>query len=243
VTGASRGIGAAIAQAFAAQGDRVAVHYSSSVDQAQQVLKSLPGSGHVSVHADLADADAVRAMVDSAAEQLGGLQVLINNAGIFESHPIDETDYETWQESWQRTLSINLLGAANACWCAVPYIRAAGGGAIVNVSSRGAFRGEPGQPAYGASKAGMIAMGQSLALALGGDGISVTSIAPGFVVTDMARESLAGEAGDARRAESPFGRVSEPEEVAAAAIYLASPQARMASGSVIDINGASFLRM
>jgi 3-oxoacyl-[acyl-carrier protein] reductase len=243
VTGASRGIGAAIARAFAEQGDRVAVHYSSSPEHAQQVLASLPGSGHVAVRADLADPDAVRAMVDEAAAKLGGLQVLVNNAGIFEPHPIDATDYERWQASWQRTISVNLLGAANACWCAVPYLREAGGGAIVNVSSRGAFRGEPGQPAYGASKAGMIAMGQSLAKALGGDGISVTAIAPGFVATDMAREALSGEAGEQRRAESPFGQVSEPEDVAAAAVYLASPQARMASGSVIDINGASFLRM
>jgi 3-oxoacyl-[acyl-carrier protein] reductase len=119
----------------------------------------------------------------------------------------------------------------------------AGGGHIVNVSSRGAFRGEPSQPAYGASKAGIIAFGQSLARALGPYGIAVSAVAPGLTQTDMATEALAGERGDRRRAESPLGRVATPEEVAAAVVYLASPEAVMASGSVIDVNGASYLRM
>jgi 3-oxoacyl-[acyl-carrier protein] reductase len=111
------------------------------------------------------------------------------------------------------------------------------------VSSRGAFRGEPTHPAYGASKAAIVSLGQSLARALGPHGISVTSVAPGFVETDMAAEALAGETGDRRRAESPLGRVATPEEVAAAVVFLASPEATMASGSVLDVNGASFLRM
>ncbi len=97
VTGASRGIGAAIARAFAANGDRVAVHYSSSAGAAQEVLASLSGEGHVLAHADLRDADAIRTMVDSAASDLGGIDVLVNNAGIFVAHPIEEVDYETWQ--------------------------------------------------------------------------------------------------------------------------------------------------
>src|SRR5947209_16169438 len=96
-------------------------------------------------------------------------------------------------------------------------------GRIVNVGSRGAFRGEPNQPAYGASKAGLIAFGQSLARALGPRGISVTAVAPGFVETDMAADELAGESGVRRRAESPLGRIATPEEIAAAVLYLASP--------------------
>jgi NAD(P)-dependent dehydrogenase (short-subunit alcohol dehydrogenase family) len=118
-----------------------------------------------------------------------------------------------------------------------------GGGHIVNVSSRGAFRGEPSQPAYGASKAALVAFGQSLARALGGYGISVTAVAPGFTETDMAAEELAGPAGAERRAESPFCRVATPEEVAAAVVYLASPGAVFASGAVLDLNGASYLRV
>lgn len=241
VTGASRGIGAAVARAFAARGDRVAVHHGASRDRAEQVLASLAGSGHVVVGADLADADAVRGMVDAAVEGLGGLDVLVNNAGVFEPHPIDETSYEEWRRAWERTLAVNLVGAANVTWCAVRHMR--DGGRIVNVSSRGAFRGEPGQPAYGASKAGLIAFGQSLARALGTRGIAVTAVAPGLTETDMAAEALAGEQGEARRAESPLGRVSTPEDVAAAVVYLASEEAAMASGSVIDVNGASYLRM
>ena len=243
VTGGSRGIGAAVARAFAAAGDRVAVHHGRNAEKARAVAAGLPGSGHAVVGADLRDPDAVRAMVDAAAEALGGLDVLVNNAGIFEPHPITETTYEEWQAGFRDTLEVNLVGAANVTWCAVRHMLRAGGGAIVNVSSRGAFRGEPGQPAYGASKAGLIAFGQSLARDLGAHGITVTAVAPGFTETDMATEALAGERGAARRAESPLGRVAAPEEVAAAVVFLASPAAVMATGTVIDVNGASYLRM
>jgi 3-oxoacyl-[acyl-carrier protein] reductase len=243
VTGASRGIGAAVARAFAARGERVAVHFSASAGRAHEVLASLDGDGHVLVGADLRDAEATREMVSEAVAGLGGLDVLVNNAGIFEAHPITDTTYEEWQRAWADTLGVNLVGAANVTWCAVPHLVEAGGGHIVNVASRGAFRGEPEQPAYGASKAGMIAFGQSLARALGPKGIAVSAVAPGFTETDMAAEELAGERGVARRAESPLGRVATPEEIAAAVVYLASPEAVMASGTVLDVNGASYLRM
>ena len=241
VTGASRGIGAAVARAFAQRGERVAVHYGARREQAEEVAATLPGEGHLVVGADLADPEAVRAMVDAAAEGLGGLDVLVNNAGVFAPHPITETSYEQWQRGWQHTLGVNLVGAANVTWCAVQHM--AEGGHIINVASRGAFRGEPTHPAYGASKAGLIAFGQSLARALGPQGIAVTAVAPGFTETDMAGDELVGAKGEKRRAESPLGRVAKPEEVAAAVIFLASPEAVMASGTVIDVNGASYLRM
>ena len=243
VTGASRGIGAAVASAFASAGDRVAVHYGASAAKAHDVAASLPGDGHVVVGADLSDPDAVRRMVDEAAAELGGLDVLVNNAGVFEQHPITETSYEEWQHAWQRTLAVNLVGAANVTWCAVQHMVQSGGGRIVNVSSRGAFRGEPRQPGYGASKAGLIAFGQSLARALGPHGISVAAVAPGITDTDMAADALTGEGGDARRAESPLGRLATTGEVAAAVLFLASPEAEFASGSVLDLNGASYLRL
>jgi len=242
VTGGSRGIGAAIARGFAAQGDRVAVHYGRSADSAEAVRASLPGEGHVVVRADLADPDQVRACVDQAAERLGRLDVLVNNAGVFLAHPPLSTSYDDWQASWSRTLATNLTGAANATYCAIPHLQAAGGGAVVNVSSRGAFRGEPNCPAYAASKAGMNAFGQSMALVLAPHGISVGTVAPGFVQTEMAREVLEGESGEAVRAQSPFGRVARPEEVAAAVLWLASPEARFSTGTIIDVNGASYLR-
>ena len=242
VTGASRGIGRAIARAFAETGDRVAVHYGSNAELADEVRAGLPGEGHVVVGADIGDPDAVRRAVDTAANELDGLDVLVNNAGVFLAHPPLTSSYEEWQAAWTRTLATNLTGAANAAFCVVPHLIAAGGGAIVNVSSRGAFRGEPECPAYGASKAGMNALGQSLALALAPQNISVGTVAPGFVQTEMARAVLDGPSGAAVRAQSPFGRVARPEEVAAAVLWLASPQARFASGTIIDVNGASYLR-
>jgi NAD(P)-dependent dehydrogenase (short-subunit alcohol dehydrogenase family) len=190
----------------------------------------------------MADPDAVRRAVDDAAEGLGRLDVLVNNAGVFLAQPPLRTSYEEWQESWSRTLATNLTGAANATFCAVPHLVEAGGGAVVNVSSRGAFRGEPNNPAYGASKAGLNAFGQSMALALAPHNITVGTVAPGFVQTEMAREVLDGPGGDAVRAQSPFGRVARPEEVAAAVLWLASENARFATGTIIDVNGASYLR-
>ena len=242
VTGGSRGIGRAIARAFADRGDRVAVHWGTSRDRAEQVLAELPGDGHSLIQADMADAAAVGAMVDRAAEDLGGLDVLVNNAGVFTAHPPLETSYQDWQAAWSQTLAVNLLGPANATFCALPHLIAAGGGVVVNVSSRGAFRGEPNNPAYGASKAGLNAFGQSMALALAPHGISVGTVAPGFVQTEMAREVLDGPGGDAVRAQSPYGRVARPEEVAAAVVWLASPAARFSTGTIVDVNGASYLR-
>jgi NAD(P)-dependent dehydrogenase (short-subunit alcohol dehydrogenase family) len=241
VTGASRGIGAAIAQGFAGAGDHVAVHYGSRCGEAEQLAASLPGDGHLVAGADLADPAAVRRMVAEVEDAFGPLEVLVNNAGVVGPHPIDATTYEEWQRAWQHTLGINLVGAANVTWCVVQ--RMPPGGRIVNVASRGAFRGEPRQPAYGASKAGLLAFGQSMARALGPRGITVTAVAPGFTETEMAADELAGEGGRRRRAESPLGRVATPEEVAAAVLYLASPEAELASGAVLDLNGASHLRL
>jgi 3-oxoacyl-[acyl-carrier protein] reductase len=242
VTGASRGIGRATALAFAAQGDRVAIHHRGSPELAAAVLAELPGDGHAVVQADLTDPEQARRMVDEAAVRLGGLDVLVNNAGVFIAHPVTEVSYEQWQAAWQQTLAVNLTGPANVTWYAVQQMIPHGGGRIVNVSSRGAFRGEPRQPGYGASKGGLNAFGQSLALALGPYGIAVATVAPGFVDTEMAAERVSGPDGDRVRAQSPFNRIARPEEVAAAIVYLASPGAEWASGTIVDLNGASYLR-
>ena len=241
VTGASRGIGRAVAQAFAELGDRVAVHHRGSAGLAGQVLAGLPGSGHTVVQADLADPEAVRQMVGQAHADLGGLDVLVNNAGIYVPHPVTEVSYEQWQDAWREILAVNLTGAANVTWCAVQYMKATGG-RIVNVTSRGAYRGEPRHPAYGASKAGLNSFGQSMARALAPFGIAVASVAPGFVETAMARPDLDSARGEEIRAQSPFNRVATTEEIAAAVVYLASEQAEWASGAVLDLNGASYLR-
>jgi NAD(P)-dependent dehydrogenase (short-subunit alcohol dehydrogenase family) len=241
VTGASRGIGRAVAQAFAGLGDRVAVHYGASAELAAQVAGELPGSGHAVVQADLADPEAVRRMVDQAHAGLGGLDVLVNNAGTYLPHAITEVSYEEWQDAWREVLAVNLTGAANVTWCAVQYMKATGG-RIVNVTSRGAYRGEPRHPAYGASKAGLNSFGQSMARALAPFGIAVASVAPGFVETAMARPDLDSARGEEIKAQSPFNRVATTAEIAAAVVYLASEQAEWASGAVLDLNGASYLR-
>jgi 3-oxoacyl-[acyl-carrier protein] reductase len=241
VTGASRGIGRAVAQAFADQGDRVAVHHRDSPGLARDVLDALPGSGHTIVQADLADAGAIPPMVEAAVADLGGLDVLVNNAGIYVWHPVTEVSYEAWQDAWRQTLGVNLTGAANVTWCAVQHMKETGG-RIVNVTSRGAYRGEPAHPAYAASKAGLNAFGQSMAQALGPFGISVSTVAPGYVETEMAAADLNSARGTEMRAQSPFNRVATAEEIAAAVIYLASDQAEWASGAILDLNGASYLR-
>lgn len=242
VTGASRGIGREIAIQFAARGARVAVHYNANREAAQTTLASLAGSGHIIVQGDVADPDAVKHAVDTVAGEMGGLDILVNNAGIYEEHPIATVDYAVWQAAWARVLAANLVGAANLCYCAAHHMMSRGGGRIVNVSSRGAFRGEPTAPAYGASKAGMNSMGQSLAVALAPYNIFVATVAPGWVETDMATDYLNSPAGDAIRNQSPLRRVAKPEEIAAAVLFLASDESAFATGAILDINGASYLR-
>lgn len=244
MTGAARGVGRAIATAFARDGDRVAVHYASSESDAKQTLASLDGDGHVLVQGDLADPEVVETVVAEAAEGLGGVDVLVNNAAaLWPVHALPETDYAEWRAAWQAMVDVNLLAAANACHCVASRLIAQGrGGWIVNVGSRGAFRGEPHIPAYGATKAALHALGQSLAVSLAPYGISVTSVAPGFIDTARVAERLSGDSGEQIRSQSPFGRVATPEEVAAAVRYLASPEAVWSSGAILDVNGASYLR-
>ena len=242
VTGASRGIGREIAKQFAALGAKVAIHYNANRTAADETLAALSGDGHRVYRADVADPEAVRVMVDAAAADMGGLDILINNAGIYTEHPIASVSYDEWQRQWTAILAANLVGAANLCYCAAQHMIQRGGGHIVNVSSRGAFRGEPAAPAYGASKAGMNSMGQSLAIALAPHNISVVTVAPGWVETDMAKETLESPAGDAIRSQSPLKRVAKPEEVAAVVVFYASDEAFFSTGAVIDVNGASYLR-
>jgi NAD(P)-dependent dehydrogenase (short-subunit alcohol dehydrogenase family) len=242
VTGGSGGIGGAVCRELAGRGARVWVHYGKAEEAARRTADELAGGGHGTVGADLRDPEAVRAAVDRVAAEGGRLDVLVNNAGIFELHPPLEVDYETWQEHWQRTLGVNLVGAANACWCAARRMIEGGGGRIVNVSSRGAFRGEPQSPAYGASKAGLNALGQSLAAALAPHGVYVFAVAPGFVETAMARPYLTSEMGEAIRRQSPLGRVATAADVAYWVGCLADERASFATGAVVDVNGASYLR-
>ncbi|MGW6915811.1 SDR family NAD(P)-dependent oxidoreductase [Kitasatospora sp. NPDC054939] len=243
VSGASRGLGRAVARAFAANGDRVAVHYGSRPDEAAATLASLPGTGHALTGGDLADPAGAAAVADAAAHALGGLDVLVNNAAVNTRHPLPETPYEEWVAAWHQHVAVNLLATANLSHLAARRMIDQGtGGRIVNIGSRGAFRGEPDHPAYGATKAAVHALGQSLAVSLAPHGIAVASVAPGFFATERVAPRLEGPEGAAIRAQSPFDRVASPEEIAAAVHWLASPDAEWSSGTILDLNGASYLR-
>lgn len=243
VSGASRGLGRAVSRAFAANGDRVAVHYGSREAEARLTLESLDGAGHGLVGGDLSDPAGVAAVESAAAELLGGIDVLVNNAAVNLRHPLAETPYEEWVNAWQQHVAVNLLATSHLSYLAGRRMIEQGtGGRIVNIGSRGAFKGEPDHPAYGATKAAVHALGQSLAVSLAPYGIGVASVAPGFFDTERVAPRLSGADGAAIRAQSPFGRVASAEEVAAAVLWLASPEAQWASGAVLDLNGASHLR-
>jgi len=250
VTGASRGIGRAIARALAARGVRVALHYHTHEDAAKESRAQLAGDGHFLCSADLGDAAATAQLWSDVVLTLGRIDILVNNAGLFTDHPPLTTDFVAWEAAWRQTLGTNLLGPANLSLLAGQAMAAQresqdpawGRGRIVNISSRGAFRGEPDAPAYGASKAGLNSLSQSLAKALAARAVYVYCLAPGFVETDMAAASLAGPGGADILAQHPLGRITMPDEVARTAVFCALDAPAAMTGSIIDVNGASYLR-
>jgi NAD(P)-dependent dehydrogenase (short-subunit alcohol dehydrogenase family) len=242
ITGASRGIGRACARAFADHRAHVAVNYHANRQAAEETLNILTGGPHELFCCDVSDPDRAQPLIQDVIKRFGRLDVLVNNAGIFTSQPILQTDYDQWLQDWQRILDTNLLGPANLMYWAARHMKQFGGGRIVNISSRGAFRGEPTAPAYGASKAALNSMSQSLAQALAPENIYVTVIAPGFVDTDMVAEHLSGSAADEIKRQSPLGRVARPEEIAHVVLFLASEKSDYLTGAIVDINGASYLR-
>jgi NAD(P)-dependent dehydrogenase (short-subunit alcohol dehydrogenase family) len=242
VTGGSRGIGRAVAVRFAEQGATVVVHYASNEEAATAAVRDLGTGRHMAVQADLSDPDAGRDVVDEVTAELGRVDVLVNNAAIYEAHPVATTNWAEWRDSWRRTIDTNLIAVATLIHAVVPHMVRVGGGRIVNVSSRGAFRGEPDHAAYGASKAGLNSLSQSMAKALAPHAIYVTAVAPGFVETDMAAPYLDGPAGADIRAQSPMGRAATADEVARVVVFLASPGSESTTGTIVDVNGASHLR-
>jgi NAD(P)-dependent dehydrogenase (short-subunit alcohol dehydrogenase family) len=243
VTGGSRGIGLGIARLLAGRGARVALGYATDKARARVALAGLGGKGHAAIAADLADPrGAARLWAEADEWADGALAILVNNAGIYEEHPPLSTSAADWLEKWQRTLAANLTGPAILSHLAARSMAARGGGRIVNISSRGAFRGEPSAPAYGASKAGLNSLSQSLARALAPSSVFVFCIAPGWVATDMAAPHLEGPGGAEVLAQHPMGRVASAEEVARAAVFCALDAPESMTGAIIDVNGASYLR-
>ena len=228
LTGSSRGIGAAIATALS--GENLVGHGTA------------PGTAG-SIPADFADPAAPLALWQAALERLGTIDVLINNAGVFEANPLDRP-HDDWVADWERTMRVNLTAAAELCRLAVVHWQARGvPGRIVNVASRAAYRGDsPQHWHYAASKAGMVAMTKSMARGYAAQGILAFAVCPGFTMTGMAEDYLASRGGDKLLADIPLGRVAEPEEVANAVRYLALEAPPSMTGSVIDVNGASYVR-
>ncbi|MFK7933829.1 MAG: SDR family NAD(P)-dependent oxidoreductase [Saprospiraceae bacterium] len=242
ITGGSRGIGKATAIAFAEAGARVAINFRTNKNAAMETVSLLSGNGHFAIKADIGHPPSVEKLLDKVVEIMGSIDIVVNNAGIHEEHPADGVDYETWQREWLKTLQVNLVGPANVSYCAAQHMIRQGGGRIVNVSSRGAFRGEPTQPAYGASKAGLNSMSQSLAQGLAKHNIFVGVVAPCFVETDLTRSILESERGAGIKNQSPLKRVARPEEVAKGILFLAAEGTEFMTGAILDINGASYLR-
>jgi 3-oxoacyl-[acyl-carrier protein] reductase len=250
VTGASRGIGSVIAMQLADRGVRVALHYRNNRHAAEATLKGLAGTGHAIFAADLESPAGALQLWQQVAKDFGEIDVLVNNAGLYIEHSPLKVNLETWQSAWQRTLATNLMAPANLsllaaqCMAARPVAKQAdfGRGRIVNISSRGAFRGEPDAAAYGASKAGLNAMSQSLAKALAAHAIYVYCVAPGWVETEMAARHLTGPDGPSILSQHPLGRVNTTAEVAQATVYCALDAPAAMTGCVIDVNGASYLR-
>ncbi|MBA3849400.1 MAG: 3-oxoacyl-ACP reductase [Opitutus sp.] len=242
VTGASRGIGRAIALHLSRRGARVALHYGSNEAAARESFAALAGTGHALFRADVADPAACERLVRDVIAHYGRLDALVNNAGIAEDDSIKTASYADWQRVWRRTLDTNLVGPANLSYLAVQHFLGRGGGRIVNITSRAAYRGELTAQSYAASKAGLNITGQSLARALGADNILVFAVAPGWIDTEMAASALTGPGAKDVLAQHPLGRVGTADEIGATAAWLALEAPANLTGCVIDANGASYLR-
>ena len=234
ITGAAGGIGEALCTSFAEANGTIILHYNSNRDKAESLLQKLPGMHHRAIQCDLSNADQVNTMFSA----IDHVDIVINNAAVVENHEIDSLSYQDWQDIWERTIGANLIGPANIMYLASKFMIKNGGGKFINISSRGAFRGEPSAPAYGASKAGLNSLGQSLAKALAKDRVFVYTIAPGFVDTERVKNLIDDEV----RAQSPLNRVAKPQEIADTALWLATGDNEFLTGCIIDVNGASYLR-
>ena len=239
ITGASRGIGAAAARLLAEAGASVAVNYFQNREGAEEVVGSLATGRAIALQGDVGNPSEVEGLVERTVERFGRIDILVNNAGTFRMNRFEDDDYGSWMEGWRRTFDVNLFGAANAAWHAMRYMRRDGGGRIVNVASRAAFRAETEFADYAASKAGLVNLTRSIARACARDRITSTCVAPGFIETDMAASELEVHRA-AIEAQIPLGYVGTAEQVAQTIVFLASPFAEYLNGTTVDINGGSW---
>lgn len=242
VTGGSRGVGAAIVRAARAEGADVVLHYAQSREKSEQ-LRAEVGQSHCHlVVEDLTTLGAAGRVWQGALDWKGRVDVLVNNAGIYEAVDLDADD-AAWDDAWTRTLQANLLAPAQLTRAAVRRFRKDGGGAIVNIESRAAFRGEgPVYAHYAASKGGLMAFGRTMARAYAGEGVLVYGISPGWIDTDMAAAGIEELGREYVMRDIPLGEIVPPQEIANLVVFLASGKARHVTGTSIDINGASYPR-
>lgn len=242
VTGGSRGIGAAIARQVGSLGATVVLHYGQSEAAAKRVQDAIGSERCHLVQADLSDPQSVAKVWSGARDKAERIDVLVNNAGIFEPAPI-ESPLETWHAAWSRVLQINLLAPAELCRHAILDFRHWGGGKIINIASRAAFRGEaPDQMPYGASKGALVTLTKTIARGYAKDGVLAFAIAPGFTETEMVSDDVDDEALKRVVADIPLGAMASPEEIGSLVAFLCSDRVRHLTGATFDINGASYVR-
>lgn len=242
VTGGSRGVGAAIARAIGAAGGEVVIHCARNLDAAAAVRDEIGHDRCHIVQADLASPGDVEKLWSDALTLAPNLNVLINNAGIFEDAPV-EARIEDWRATWSKVLQVNLLAPADLCRAAIQHFRTIGGGKIINVASRAAFRGEaPDQMPYGASKGALVTLTKTIARGFAADGVLAFCIAPGFTNTEMVSDSLEPEEIAKVVSDIPLGDMVPPEEIGALAGFLCSDHVRHMTGATFDVNGASYVR-
>jgi 3-oxoacyl-[acyl-carrier protein] reductase len=240
LTGGTRGIGEAAVRALHEAGASVCFTYASAEDRAQRICAEL-GDRVFALRCDLADHASLPGVVEACIARFGKIDVLVNNAAIFEENPFFGTTYEAWRAGWERTFAVNLFGTADLTWLVLQHMRERRAGKIVNVVSRAAHRGELTYADYGASKAALTNLTKSIARSCAPDGIVAIAIAPGFIETEMAAEELARRRAEVE-AEIPARRVGTPEEVATIIAFFASSGADYANGTTVDINGGSYVR-
>ena len=240
VTGASRGIGKAIAQALDAAGAQVVVHYNQTKERATQFAQTLKNNP-ICLQADLEDPASCANLFAESLLKLDRLDVLINNAGIAIDAP-PEAPLDHWLNAWNKTMAVNLRATELLSRLAIQHFSAGPGGRIINISSRAAFRGDtPGYMTYAASKAGMVALTKSIARAYGKKNIMAFLVAPGFTRTDMAQDFIDLYGEDHALHDIALQRLTEPEDIAPLIVLLASGLADHATGTSIDINAASYV--
>jgi NAD(P)-dependent dehydrogenase (short-subunit alcohol dehydrogenase family) len=241
VTGGSRGIGAAIVRVVACAGAQVVLHYGRQRDAAAAVAASVGADRCHLVEADLDQSGAGGRVWRDAMAWRGRIDVLVNNAAVALDAGVD--DEAAWTDAWQQTLRINVVAVADLCREAILHFRGRGGGTIINIASRAAFRGDdPNMFHYAASKGAVVSLTKSIARGYARDGVLAYAIAPGWVLTEMARPAIVSRGIEALTRDIPIGALAPPEEVANIVAFLASGLARHATGATIDINGASYVR-